>query len=401
MSPDRADDDANRFTNLFMLVSSAAIKRYLTPLTFNGIGPIGIYFEGKSMRSTRNLALTGIGLALGLVALAGCSSDSTSSDTATEAAAETAAETPAEAGAETAAETPAEAAAETAAEAAGDRSDWPTTIVVAAVPSEESSSLQQSYEPLLETLREQLGVDVEFFQATDYAGIIEAQNSGKVDLAQYGPFSYVLAKTRGADIDVAGVMTDAPDAEPGYQSYGIALGTNDAVNSIEDFKGKTVCFVDPASTSGYLYPSEGLLSAGVDLEADITPVFAGGHDASVLAVKNGDCEVGFAFDAMVDSNLIESGDLQPGEIKTVWKSEVIAGSPMAIRNGLPASLDAEIRRIVLEDVNVDKLIAAGKCTSTEDCGLTDENVWGWVSKPDSFFDGVRKVCEVTGSENCQ
>ena len=89
------------------------------------------------MRSTRNLALTGIGLALSLVALAGCSSDSTSSDTATEAAAETAAETPAEAGAETAAETPAEAAAETAAEAAGDRSDWPTTIVVAAVPSEE------------------------------------------------------------------------------------------------------------------------------------------------------------------------------------------------------------------------------------------------------------------------
>ncbi len=341
------------------------------------------------MRSTRKFAFTGIGLALGLVALAGCSSESSSSGATTETAAETAAEATTE------------TTTETAAEASGDRSDWPETLVVAAVPSEESSSLQQSYSLLLESLSEQLGVNVEFFQATDYAGIIEAQNSGKVDLAQYGPFSYVLAKTRGADIDVAGVMTDGPDVEPGYVSYGFALSTNDAVNSIEDFKGKTVCFVDPASTSGYLYPSEGLISAGIDPEADVTPVFAGGHDSSVLAVKNGDCEVGFAFDAMVDSNLIEKGDIQPGEIKTVWKSEVIAGSPMAIRNGLPASLDAEIRRIILQDVNVDQLMAAGKCTSTEDCGLTDENVWGWVSKPDSFFDGVRKVCEVTGSSNCQ
>ncbi len=343
------------------------------------------------MRTPGKVAMSGVGIALGLALLAGCSSDSASNDSSAESGSAEA----------TAEETASEETTAESSEDMGSKADWPETIVVAAVPSEESSSLQQSYEPLLETLREQLGVEVEFFQATDYAGIIEAQNSGKVDLAQYGPFSYVLAKTRGADIDVAGVMTDAPDAEPGYQSYGITRADNAEITSIEDFAGKTVCFVDPASTSGFLYPSEGLLSAGIDPESGVTPVFAGGHDASVLAVKNGDCDAGFAFDAMVETNLIESGDLEPGEISTVWKSEVIAGSPMAIRNGLPADLDAEIRRIVLEDVNVDNLIATGKCTSTEDCGLTDENVWGWVEKPDSFFDGVRKVCEVTGSDNCQ
>jgi len=282
-----------------------------------------------------------------------------------------------------------------------DKTDWPEKLVVGAVPSEESSSLEQSYAPLVEALAEQLGIEVEFFQATDYAGIIEAQVAGRVDLAQYGPFSYVLAKTRGAQIDVTGVMTEGPEVEPGYQSYGIAKADNDEINDIADFAGKKVCFVDPGSTSGYLYPIQGLIVNNIDPETGVTPVFAGGHDSSVLSVKNGDCEAGFAFDAMVDSNLIESGQIAEGEIKTVWKSEMIAGSPMAHRTTLPATLIAEIQRIVLEDVNTDKLIADGKCTSVEDCGLTDENVWGWVAKDDSFFDGVRAVCEATKSTKCE
>jgi len=288
-----------------------------------------------------------------------------------------------------------------AAEATDERADWPEKLVFGAVPSEESSSLVESYQKILDLLEAELGLEVEFFQATDYAGIIEGQVAGNVHLAQYGPFSYVLAGTRGATLDIAGVMTDGPDIEPGYQSYGIALASNTEVNSIEDFAGKVVCFVDPASTSGYLYPSEGLLSAGIDLENGITPVFAGGHDASVLSVKNGDCEVGFAFDAMVDKNLIESGDIAEGEIKTVWKSEVIAGSPLAMLGSLPESLRAEIKRIILEQANVDAFVASGICTTVDDCGLTDENIWGYVEKDDSFYDGVRKVCEITGSEKCK
>lgn len=282
-----------------------------------------------------------------------------------------------------------------------DKTGWPEKLVVGAVPSEESSALVQSYQPLVDALTEELGLEVDFFQATDYAGIIEAQVAGRVDLAQYGPFSYVLAKIRGAEIDVTGVMTEGPDIEPGYQSYGIARADNDEINSITDFAGKKVCYVDPGSTSGYLYPIQGLIVNNIDPETGVTPVFAGGHDASVLSVKNGDCDAGFAFDAMVDKNLIEAGQIAEGEIKTVWKSEVIAGSPLAYRTSLPESLVKEIKRIVLEIVNADNLIATGKCTSIEDCGLTDENVWGWVEKDDSFFDGVRAVCEATKSKKCE
>ncbi|CAN5252240.1 phosphate/phosphite/phosphonate ABC transporter substrate-binding protein [soil metagenome] len=282
-------------------------------------------------------------------------------------------------------------------DAAG-REGWPEKLVFAAVPAEESSALQQSYDPIIEVLESELGLDIEFFQATDYAGVIEGQIAGNVDLAQYGPFSYVIAKTNGADIEPAGAMVDEEGAEPGYQSYAVVPAGSD-IASLEDFAGKTVCFVDPSSTSGFLYPSAGLIEAGVDPDSDVQPVFAGGHDASALSVASGDCEAGFAFDIMVDQVLIESGQLEPGALEVVWKSEVIAGSPLAVSQDLPESLVSEINRVIVEQANVDHLTDVGICEG--ECKLTDEEVWGYAEVDDSFYDGVRAVCETTKADACQ
>jgi phosphonate transport system substrate-binding protein len=278
---------------------------------------------------------------------------------------------------------------------------WPEKLVFGAVPAEESNSLVDSYATIIAVLEKELGLDVEFSQVPDYEGIIAGQVSGSIDIAQYGPFSYVLAGIRGAEIEVVGVMTDGPDSEPGYQSYMVTKGNNTSISSIDDAKGKIICFVDPASTSGYLYPTAGLLSVGIDPETGITPVFAGAHDASALSVVRGECDAGFASDSVIDNNLIESGDLKAGDLKIVWKSEVIAGSPIAMQATLPQSLKDEIRRIIIEDANIDALVGLGICDSKDACDITDQNVWGFVSKPDSFYDGVRTVCEVTRSAKCE
>jgi len=282
-----------------------------------------------------------------------------------------------------------------------DRTDWPDTLTLAAVPSEESTSLEESYATVIQVLEEDLGIEIEFFQATDYAGVIEAMISGDVDIANFGPFSYVIAVANGAEIAPIGAIVDAPDAEPGYQSYGIAGADNDEINSLEDFAGRNICFVDPGSTSGFLYPSAGLLDVGIDPETDVTPVFAGGHDASVISVKNGDCDAGFAYDSMVTQQLIDSGDIEEGEIKVVWESAVIAGSPIAVLTALPQSLQDEISRIIIDEVNIDALVERGVCTDAETCTINDdEDSWGYVVVDDAFYDGVRAVCETTQAEAC-
>ena len=291
---------------------------------------------------------------------------------------------------------PAPASSGSSTTSADPRADWPEKIVLAAVPAEQDAQLVESYRVTAEILAAELGIEVEFFQAADYAGVIEALIANRVDLAQFGPFSYVLAKARGAEADVVGVMTGGPDEEPGYQSYLFARADNDAVNAIGDIVGKTLCLVDPASTSGYLVPTALMLENGINPDEDLNILVAGGHDTSVLETAAGTCDAGFAFDDMVDSILIDAGQIEEGELKIVQKSFVIAGSPMAMRTGLPQSLQDEIRAIINERVNVDWAVDNGYCASSDDCSLSDEEIWGYVQRDDSFYDGIRTLCTQVG-----
>lgn len=288
-----------------------------------------------------------------------------------------------------------------AASQSGDNAGWPKKIVFAAVPAEQSERLQTSYQATIDIISKEMNVEVEFFQAADYAGVIEAMIAGRVDIAQFGPFSYVIAKANGAEIEPVAAMIEEKGGEPGYQSYGITRADNAEIDSIEDFKGRKVCFVDPGSTSGFLYPSAGLLDAGIDPEKDVEGIFAGGHDASAISVKNGDCEAGFAFDNMVEKQLIESGDLKAGDLKVVWKSEVIAGSPVAIRSTLPDDFRQQFAQILVERVNIDSAVATGVCESADDCSFSDEGNYGYKAVDDSLYNGVRAVCEITKSAKCE
>lgn len=272
----------------------------------------------------------------------------------------------------------------------------PDTLVFAAVPSEETGGLQQSYQPMLDMLAKQTGKKIEFRQATNYTAVIEGQIAGNIHIAQFGPFSYVLARNNGAKITPIGAQIDKNEP-PSYVSYGI-VKAGSPITDLAGFAGKKVCFVDPASTSGFLYPSAGLLGLGIDPKSGISPVFAGGHDASVLEVKAGRCEAGFAFDNMVDRQLIEKGQLTAGEVTTVWKSEPIPSSPLAILDTLSPELRASITDAVVNKANSDYLLANNFCTG--ECTIGDEDKYGYVAVDDAFYDPIRKVCETTKTEKC-
>ncbi|OLT14357.1 phosphate starvation-inducible protein PhoH [Pseudonocardia sp. CNS-139] len=273
------------------------------------------------------------------------------------------------------------------------------TLVFAAVPSEESSSLQQQFAAVISVLERETGATIEFQNATDYAAVIEGMRAGQIDIAMFGPFSYVLAKNQDQGIDAVAAIVDEQGGEPGYQSYGI-VPADSPITDLAGFAGKNVCFVDPNSTSGYLYPTAGLLEAGVDPVNGITPIFAGGHDASALSVASGQCDAGFAFDAIVDSQLIESGQLQPGQLKVVWRSETIAGAPVAVASDVSPETRQTIADTLVNEANVDYLSANGFCQSADSCEVGEDGSWGYVPIEDSFYDGVRRVCDITKAESC-
>jgi phosphonate transport system substrate-binding protein len=91
------------------------------------------------------------------------------------------------------------------------------------------------------------------------------------------------------DKDLAGTM------QPYYRGQFITKADS-GITTLADLKGKSFCFVDPNSTSGYIVPNIILKANGIDADAgDITVTNAGSHNNVAIAVYNGDCDAGVTY----------------------------------------------------------------------------------------------------------
>lgn len=260
------------------------------------------------------------------------------------------------------------------------------TLVFGVVP--DSVDTETNYQPLMDYIAKETGKTVEYHESTDYAALIEAAVAGKIDVASFSGFTYVTATNNGAEITPISSIITAEGQEPGYYSQAI-VPAGSGIAGLEDFAGKKVCFVDPSSTSGYLFPTYNLIEAGIDPEADITPVFAGKHDVSVTKVGEGvECEAGFAE----DSEVAESD-----KVKIVAET-MVPGAPIVVSNTLPEELKAQLTDI-LGEVTIDDIIAAG-IDSADSEGF--RSVF-YATKPvdDEYYDTIRDICEKTEAEQCQ
>jgi phosphonate transport system substrate-binding protein len=273
------------------------------------------------------------------------------------------------------------------------------TLRYAAVPAEQNIDPTVEYGDIIKLVEKETGKKVQFVRSTDYNAVIEGMVSGKIDIAEFGPLSYVLAKNNGAKITPVASMIKKGQP-PTYQSYGF-VPKNSPIKDISGFRGKKVCFVDPSSTSGYLFPTAGLQAVHIDAKTDVKPVMAGGHDNSVLSVAAGKCEAGFAENAMVDTILPSKGKLKPGQVRVVWRSAPIPQSPVAIRDALPADVKAKLVQTFTKDAQKDRMVALGVCKDVDHCQVTsDASIWGFAAVTDATFNSVRQVCAATKNEKC-
>ena len=260
------------------------------------------------------------------------------------------------------------------------------TIVFGVVP--DSVDTETNYQPLMDYLAKETGKKVEYHESTDYAALIEASVAGKIDVASFSGFTYVTAKNNGAKITPISSIITAEGQKPGYYSEAIVPKDSD-ITSLKGFEGKKVCFVDPSSTSGYLFPSYNLLKAGIDPTKDVTPVFAGKHDVSVQKVAAGtECDAGFAEDSEVEKSK---------DVKVVAKT-MVPGAPIVVSDTLPQAEKDTVTK-ALSDVTIDDIIAAG-VTSADSDGFRSV-FYGTKPVDDGYYDLIRDICKTTKSTTCQ
>jgi len=222
---------------------------------------------------------------------------------------------------------------------------------VGAIPAEDAQKTRENYQSLAKYLEKKTGLPVEIFVATDYSGVIEAMRAGKLDIAMFGPFSYVLAA------DKANAEAFAVEIRKGSgTSYKSLVVTNpeSGIAKLQDVKGRTYAFVDPASTSGNLIPRSFYKKNDINPDKDFKSVmYAGGHDAAALAVKNRKVDAA-SMDDITYGNMKEKGLITDQDVKVIFQSDPIPGSPWAWRKDLPEDLKGKLKNAFMSVAKEDQ-----------------------------------------------
>ena len=256
-------------------------------------------------------------------------------------------------------------------------------VIWVLTPSQNTQKVMTGAKPIAQYIEEKTGIVIEPKIPTDYSAQIEAMCSGEAQMGALNTFGYVLAHKKGcADVALASVRY-------GSTSYSgqIITRPDTGIRSLKDLVGKTFCRPDPESTSGWVMPKLMMLGAGIDPDKDLKRIVdTGGHDATVLAVYNGDCDAGATFE---DARVLVAKKYPDVKEKVV----VIATSPpipndnVSFRPDFPKDMREKIVNALLSLNDTDE----GKKMLH---GLFD---WEGLKKVDDhFYDGFREALEAAG-----
>jgi phosphonate transport system substrate-binding protein len=214
----------------------------------------------------------------------------------------------------------------------------PALLKVALLPDENASELIKRNQPLKDYLEKDLGKKIELIVTTDYSSMIEAMRFERIDVAYFGPLSYVLAKTK-SNIEPFAEMVE--HGKPTYRSIVIA-NAGAGVNSLADIKGKKMVFGDRASTSSHLIPKAMLADVGLVHDRDYQQNFVGAHDAVAINVANGNADAG-GLSEVIWSTLVERKLIDPTKVKVLGYSKEFPQYPWTMRSDLNPDLKNKIR----------------------------------------------------------
>jgi phosphonate transport system substrate-binding protein len=183
---------------------------------------------------------------------------------------------------------------------------------------------RRAFEELLER---ESGLHIDILVAANPLDAIEAFGGGGLgedgaggDIGLLNLFEYALArKEYGAE---AGLQTLRAGAATGYRGV-IVVRAADPIQSIDGLGGKRIAFVDPYSTSGFVFTAQLLRDAKID----VRPEFTGGHDKALERLRAGAVDAAATYASAVDG---DSG------LRVIARTETIPNEPVFFRRDLRA-----------------------------------------------------------------
>ena len=152
---------------------------------------------------------------------------------------------------------------------------------ISTIPDESINELHKKFLPLVEYLEKETNLKIEFTPVTDYAAVVEALVSKKIDMAWLGGFTYVQADMRSNE-NIIPIIQRERDKK--FKSVFIT-NKDSKIKNLKDLKNKTFSFGSPSSTSGHLMPRYFLMQEKIIPENFFNKIaYSGAHDATIFSV---------------------------------------------------------------------------------------------------------------------
>ncbi|PLX42657.1 MAG: hypothetical protein C0608_02130 [Deltaproteobacteria bacterium] len=214
-------------------------------------------------------------------------------------------------------------------------------LVIGLIPEQNVFAQLERYEPLGKYISSRLGMPVRFSMLSRYGNIIESFRKKELNAAFWGSFTGALAIAKeGVEPIARPVWLDDSSTY-----YGLVFVRKDSgYESFKDLEGKRIAFVDKATTAGYVSPLFLLREQGVDKPPEDyfrEVIYTGSHDAAILAVLNGEADVGAAKNTIYTLEANRNKRVEE-ELKLIGWTQRVPSNALGVSSDFPK---AEARRL--------------------------------------------------------
>ena len=249
-------------------------------------------------------------------------------------------------------------------------------IIMSFVPSGDTQEIIASGDQLAQMVSEKTGLVIKANVGTDFAAVREAMCANKAQIGWLNTFNYLLANEKcGVDVGLVTVRF-------GLTTYvgQFNVRADSGIATLQDLKGKVMCWVDPNSTSGYIIPRIQLLANGIDPDKDFSKqVEAGSHNNVITQVYNGDCDAGASYADARSSIEKDFPDVKEKVVVLATTTE-IPNDTVAYAKDFDAEMRGKINTALLEIASTEEGKAALE---------TLYSIAGLEATEDAFYDAFR------------
>lgn len=220
-------------------------------------------------------------------------------------------------------------------------------FTIALLPERNVFEQKKRYQPLQEYLSAAIGRPVAFKLLDNYQVIFTEILEHRVEGAFFGSMNGAIAQLKGGveilarPVDLDGVST--------YSGYIFTKIDSGITRDPKSWRGRRIALVNKVTTAGYLYPLSLLRISGYtgDPESYFKQmVFTGSHDAAILAVFNGESDLGACKNTIYEEYARLHPEIQRN-LSVIAISAQVPSNGLGVRPDLDPKLKALLRDALL------------------------------------------------------